>query len=109
MRCTFATVLAVVSWDRERSEPQYLSGLQCDAWEVVVPELVFEPGSWSPREATTTGATRAAALSSPGDRGRCVDVVCNGRCIGTCGMTGSWWLRVSGMVGQEQWSWGGDW
>ena len=45
VRCTFATVLAVVTWDRERSEPQYLSGLQCDAWEVVVPELVFEPGS----------------------------------------------------------------
>ena len=45
VRCTFATVLAVVTWDRERSEPQYLSGLQCDAWEVVVPELVFEPDS----------------------------------------------------------------
>ncbi len=45
VRCTFATVLAVVTWDRERSEPQYQDGLQCDAWEVVVPELVFEPSS----------------------------------------------------------------
>ena len=43
VRCTSATVLAVVTWDRERSEPQYRDGLQCDAWEVVVPELVFEP------------------------------------------------------------------
>ena len=45
MRCTFATAMAVVRWDRERSEPQYQDGLQCDSWEVVVPELVFEPKS----------------------------------------------------------------
>ena len=45
VRCTFATVLAVVTWDRERSEPEYQDGLKCDAWEVVVPELVFEPAS----------------------------------------------------------------
>ena len=45
VRCAFATVLAVVTWDRERSEPEYRDGLQRDAWEVVVPELVFEPGS----------------------------------------------------------------
>jgi ATP-dependent DNA helicase RecQ len=45
MRCTFATVLAVVGWDRERSEPQYRDRLNCDSWEVVVPELVFEPDS----------------------------------------------------------------
>ena len=45
MRCTFATVLAIVTWDRERSEPQYRDRLQCDDWEVVVPELVFEPES----------------------------------------------------------------
>jgi ATP-dependent DNA helicase RecQ len=43
MRCTFATVLAVVTWNRERSEPEYQDSLKCDAWEVVVPELVFEP------------------------------------------------------------------
>ncbi len=45
MRCTFATVLAIVTWDRARSETQYQDGLRCDDWEVVVPELVFEPSS----------------------------------------------------------------
>ena len=43
MRCTFATVLAIATWDRERSDPQYREGLLSDNWEVVVPELVFEP------------------------------------------------------------------
>ena len=45
MSCTFATVLAIVTWDRERSDPQYQDGLRCDSWEVVVPEMVFEPDS----------------------------------------------------------------
>ena len=45
MRCAFATVLAIAAWDRERSEPEYRDRLQCDSWEVVVPELVFEPES----------------------------------------------------------------
>ena len=43
MRCAFATVMAVVTWDREGSEPEYRESLRCDEWEVVVPELVFEP------------------------------------------------------------------
>ena len=42
-RCKFATVLAIVTWSREKSEPQYQDDLRCDDWEVVVPELVFEP------------------------------------------------------------------
>ena len=42
MRGAFATVLAIVTWDKERSEPQYRDGLKCDEWEVVIPELVFE-------------------------------------------------------------------
>jgi ATP-dependent DNA helicase RecQ len=42
-RFASATVLAIVNWDRERSEPEFRSGLICEAWEVVVPELVFEP------------------------------------------------------------------
>ena len=42
MRFTSATVLAVVGWSRESSEPKFQDGLRCDAWEVVVPELVFE-------------------------------------------------------------------
>jgi ATP-dependent DNA helicase RecQ len=45
MRCAFATVLAIATWDRERSEPEYRDGPQCDTWEVVVPELVFGPDS----------------------------------------------------------------
>ena len=43
MRCRSATVFAVVDWSREASEPQYRDHAKCDAWEVVVPELVFEP------------------------------------------------------------------
>ncbi len=38
-----ATVLAVASWSRKHSEPQYQEQLQRDTWEVVVPELIFEP------------------------------------------------------------------
>jgi len=43
MQCRTATVLAVVAWRREDSEPEYQDGIRCGAWEVVVPELVFEP------------------------------------------------------------------
>ena len=43
MRCRSATVLAVIVWSRAQSEPNYQRGIQCDSWEVVVPELVFEP------------------------------------------------------------------
>ena len=45
MRCIFAKVLAIATWRREHSEPQYQGRLLCDTWEVVVPELVFEPNS----------------------------------------------------------------
>ena len=45
MRCTDATVLAIATWEREHSEPLYQRALLCDAWEVVAPELVFEPDS----------------------------------------------------------------
>ena len=44
-RCIDATVLAVARWSRTHSDPQYQTQLQCDEWEVVVPELVFEPTS----------------------------------------------------------------
>ena len=36
-----AKVLAIVGWSRERSEPQYKDSVQCDSWEVVVPEVRF--------------------------------------------------------------------
>ena len=42
-RCRGAKVFAVVGRSREASEPQYLAAIKCDSWEVVVPELVFEP------------------------------------------------------------------
>ena len=37
-----ARVHAIVTWNREDSEPEYREGLQCDEWEVVVPELIFK-------------------------------------------------------------------
>ena len=43
MRCVSAAVHAVVTWSRDASEPEFRDGLECDRWEVVVPELVFEP------------------------------------------------------------------
>ena len=43
MRCTSATVAAVVEWSRESSKPEFRDGLKRDTWEVVIPELVFEP------------------------------------------------------------------
>ena len=36
-----ARVRAVVQWRREDGEPEYQDHLRCNAWEVVVPELVF--------------------------------------------------------------------
>ena len=41
MRCLSAKVLAVVTRTRELSEPQYQDSIKCDAWEIVVPEMVF--------------------------------------------------------------------
>ena len=45
MRCAFALVSAIVRWDRQYSDQQYQQRLSCDLWEVVVPELMFEPDS----------------------------------------------------------------
>ena len=41
MKSVSATVMAIVSWDRNASELEYQRRLQSDKWEVVVPELVF--------------------------------------------------------------------
>ena len=41
MQCRAATVFAVVTWKRELSELSYQDAYQCDAWEVVIPELTF--------------------------------------------------------------------
>ena len=42
-RCRSAEVWAVTGWSREASKPEYHDSVKCDEWEVVVPELVFEP------------------------------------------------------------------
>ena len=55
MRRCSAEVFAVVGWNREASEPQYRDSIRCDAWEVVVPELVFEPLEGSVHEGDQTG------------------------------------------------------
>ena len=47
MRCRAAEVFAIVGWSRDASEPQYRDSARCEAWEVVVPELVFEPDAQS--------------------------------------------------------------
>ena len=55
-RYSSATIHAVVAWSRDASEPRYKDRLQCDEWEVVVPELVFAPdngGSAHADRATT--------------------------------------------------------
>ena len=44
-RCVSANVMAIATWSREYSEPEYQRNLRCENWEVVVPELVFEPDS----------------------------------------------------------------
>lgn len=43
MRCVEAKVAAIATWGSEHSDAQYRQELMCDRWEVVVPELVFEP------------------------------------------------------------------
>ena len=42
-QCVSAAVHAVVAWSRDPARPEFRDELQCDQWEVVVPELVFEP------------------------------------------------------------------
>ncbi len=44
MRCVEASVSAIATWGKNQSDPQYTSELKCDQWEVVIPDLVFEPG-----------------------------------------------------------------
>lgn len=43
MTCTAARVHAILARRLKDTEPEYLGSLRCDAWEVVLPELVFEP------------------------------------------------------------------
>ncbi len=43
MRCVGATVFAVVARNRDDSDPEYRKKMNCEQWEVIVPELEFEP------------------------------------------------------------------
>ena len=43
MRCVEASVRAIATWGKSQSDPQYTSELKCNQWEVVIPDLVFEP------------------------------------------------------------------
>lgn len=47
-----ATVFAIASWDRSRSDPEYQAHLRAEQWEVVIPEIVVkaDPGRGSGRE-----------------------------------------------------------
>ena len=42
-RCVQATVAAIACWSKDRSDPKYQARYRSDAWEVVIPDLVFEP------------------------------------------------------------------
>ncbi len=54
-RCESARVFAVVTRSREASDPKYHNNIKCDAWETVLPELVFEPD----RNSTSSRRTRS--------------------------------------------------
>ena len=43
MVCTNATVAAIATWGKDRSDAEYLDRVLCEKWEVVLPELTFEP------------------------------------------------------------------
>lgn len=43
MRCITAQVAAIIIRQREDTEPEYRDSVRCERWEVVMPELVFEP------------------------------------------------------------------
>jgi ATP-dependent DNA helicase RecQ len=43
MVCMSAQVSAIVVWNRTDSKPEYQGLSRCEKWEVVIPQLVFEP------------------------------------------------------------------
>ena len=59
MRCRSARVRAIVCWSREASEAKYHNSMRCDAWEVVVPEFVFDPDAEG-RDGAMTDLRRVA-------------------------------------------------
>jgi len=47
MRIKSARVFAIVGWSKELSKPEFQSGLQSENWEVVLPEIIYEPISFN--------------------------------------------------------------
>ena len=43
MRIRSARVFAIVGWSKELSKPEFQSKLQSENWEVVLPEIIYEP------------------------------------------------------------------
>lgn len=68
LRCISATVLAVTTWNREISDPEYRDRYACHAWEVVVPELVFGPEG-SPADLGSATPKRDRLMSGSFDVG----------------------------------------
>ncbi|MBK6974202.1 MAG: RecQ family ATP-dependent DNA helicase [Sterolibacteriaceae bacterium] len=48
MTCIAARVAAVVVRKRDDGDPEYRDRIRCDTWEIVLPELVFEPVRQAP-------------------------------------------------------------
>jgi ATP-dependent DNA helicase RecQ len=45
MSCVAARVMAIIVRRRDDAEPEYQSACRCEWWELVLPELVFEPSN----------------------------------------------------------------
>ena len=43
MRCVSSRVRAILIWRKSDSKPEYQSRCRMEAWEVVLPELIFAP------------------------------------------------------------------
>lgn len=45
MVCVSVKVAAIIQRQKEDEKPEFLARVRCDRWEVVVPDMVFAPGS----------------------------------------------------------------
>ena len=52
MQYRSATVSAIVAWRRQDSKESYGNSIRCNAWEVVLPELVFQAEHGYPEQAS---------------------------------------------------------
>ena len=59
MRCIEARVRAVLVRRRKDTDPDYLASVRCDEWEVIIPELVFEPVAQRAADGDDPAAARA--------------------------------------------------